>query len=55
MASKHKPVSVETKLEALEEIDKKLNLRIKLLKTICSVALIHGKIPGNTRNKTRLF
>jgi len=36
MASKRKPVSADTKLQALDEVDKKLNLTLKLLKNILS-------------------
>jgi len=31
MASKHKPVSFDTKLQFLDEVDKKFKLRLKLL------------------------
>ena len=51
MASKRKPISTDTKLQALDEVDKKVKSKTQIAKEYS----IHGKTPDNTRNKTRLL
>jgi len=52
MASKRKPVSIDAKLEALGEVDKKVKSMTQIPK---EYGVPCSKTPDNTLNKIRLF